>query len=336
MRAIVNTSPGKLTLQGWPRPLPGPGQARIKTGACGICATDLLMVDGWPGCAPPPRTAFPSIPGHEWAGTVESVGPEVDPSLIGQRCVAENVVSDGGEIGFEHPGGYGQYLLTESRNLHLLPTSLPFHIATLIEPLAVAVRAVRRLAHVGHRETLILGDGPIGLLILMLLHRAGARDIVLVGGRTGRLGVAKGMGASQTLNYHALGADLGKAVHHACGRRFGHVIEASGADAAMRASLLLVAPEGRILVVGDYGNARADFEWNHLLHREISLIGSCASGGAWPESVRLASGNELPLGALVTHRIPVAQFEKGIDLARGHVEGVIKVVLEWEDELAGD
>jgi L-iditol 2-dehydrogenase len=122
-------------------------------------------------------------------------------------------------------------------------------------------------------------------------------------------------------------------VFRACGKRFATVIEASGADSAMRSSLLMVAPEGRVLLVGDYGNARADFEWNHLLHQEISLIGSCASAGAWLEAVRLASNRELPLGALVTHRVPASQFEKGLELARGHPEGVIKVVLEWENEL---
>jgi threonine dehydrogenase-like Zn-dependent dehydrogenase len=250
--------------------------------------------------------------------------------------VAENVLADGGEVGFEHPGGYGQYLLTESRNLHLLPDDLPFHDAALVEPLAVSVRALRRLAPEGHPSTLIFGDGPIGLLILMLLHWAGATDIVLVGGRTGRLTAARRIGASQTLNYHALGADLAGTVRQECQRRFACVIEASGADAAMRASLSMVAPSGRVLIVGDYGSARADFGWNQMLHQEISLIGSCASAGAWQEAVRLASSRELPLGALVTHRVPVGQFKEGLKLARGHLEGVIKVVLEWEDGLVND
>jgi len=212
MRAIVNTGPGRLVLQEWPTPQPGAGQVRIQTGACAICATDLKMIGGWE------RTSFPAIPGHEWAGMVDAVGTGVDPGLVGRRCVAENVLADGGEVGFER---------------------------------------------------------------------------------------------------------------QACGRQFPNVIEASGSPAAARASLDLVAARGRVLVVGDYDEARADFAWNHLLHQEIELIGSCASAGAWPEAVRLAVEGELPLARLVTHHFPAEQFAMGIRLVRSHQSDVIKVVLEW-------
>src|SRR2546423_1613786 len=115
MKAIVNTAVDRLEVLDYPLPQPGPGQVRIRTGACGICATDLLMVSGWE------RTGFPSTPGHEWSGTVDAVGPDVDTRLVGRRCVAENVWADGGEVGFEHPGGYGQYLLTEATNVQVIP-----------------------------------------------------------------------------------------------------------------------------------------------------------------------------------------------------------------------
>ena len=115
MKAIVNTAPNRLELLDWPLPHPGPGQVRIRTGACAICATDLNMIAGWE------RTGTPAIPGHEWAGTVDAVGEGADPALPGRRCVGDNILSDGGEVGFEHPGGYGEYFLTEANNLHFLP-----------------------------------------------------------------------------------------------------------------------------------------------------------------------------------------------------------------------
>ena len=68
MKAIVNTAPGQLEFQELPLPEPGAGQVRIRTGACAICATDLVMIAGWD------RTGFPAIPGHEWAGTVDAAG----------------------------------------------------------------------------------------------------------------------------------------------------------------------------------------------------------------------------------------------------------------------
>lgn len=324
MKAIVNTAPGKLELQDWPVPEPGPGQVRIRTGAVGICATDLEMIAGWQ------RTACPAIPGHEWAGTVEALGAGVDRALLGRRCVAENVLADGGEVGFEHPGGYGQFLITEARNVQRLPEDFPFAVAALIEPLAVGIRALRRLQLRDKRSVLICGDGPIGLLLLMLLKQAGVEKIVLVGGRTRRLALARELGAAQILNRHELHGDLPAAVKAAAGGPFPNVIEASGSGAGIAASLALVEREGKILVVGDYAQARADFPWNLLLHREIELVGSNASANAWPEAVRLATQKQLPLHLLLTHQLPAARFAEGLDLVRGKRPDVIKVVLEWE------
>lgn len=317
MRAIVNAGPGRLEMRELPLPQPGAGEVRIRTTACGICTTDLEMIAGWD------RTGFPAIPGHEWAGVVDAPGPGADPSLVGRRCVAENVLSDGGEVGFERPGGYGEYLVTEAANLHLLPDSFPAHLAALIEPLAVAVRALDRLGPVGPgRPVLVCGDGPIGLLVLMLLRGAGAGPVVLAGGRGPRLAVARGLGAAQAVDYHAQPLA-------ALGMRFDAILEASGSPDALQAAFDLVVRGGRILVLGDYGKARAAFPWNVLLHREITLTGSNASAGAWPRAVRWALDGSLPLAKLVTHRLPVERFSEGLDLVRSRRGDALKVVLEW-------
>lgn len=323
MKAIVNTGPGQLIMQDWPLPQPGAGQVRIRTGACGICATDLHMIAGWK------RTGFPAIPGHEWAGTVDAVGEGVTPELVGSRCVAENVLADGGELGFEHPGGYGEYLLTEARNLQILPANFPLSVATLIEPLAVSVRGTRRLRLEDRKSALIFGDGPIGLLMLILLRGADVENIVMVGGRPGRLALALELGAITTVNYHQVSGDLAAAIQKVNGQRFPNVVEASGSNTAIQASLDSLALCGKMLVLGDYGDARAGFRWNDLLHREIELIGSNASAGAWPEAVQQAILNMASLERLITHRLPVDRFAEGMELTRSHRGSMIKVVLEW-------
>ncbi len=324
MKAIVNTAPGRLEMLDWPRPEPGPGQVRIRTGACGVCATDLLMIAGWT------RTAPPAIPGHEWSGTVDAVGPGGDPELVGRRCVAENVWADGGEVGFEHPGGYAEYLLTEAANVYPLPADFPLATAALIEPLAVCVRAVRRLRLEDRRSVLVIGDGVIGLIALMLLRRAGVEQVALAGGRAGRLALAAELGASQLLNYHAVTGSLVEALRSLPGGPFPNVMEASGSERGVAASLEVVARGGHILVIGDYSGGRASFAWNDLLHREIELIGSNASAGAWPEAVRLAREGALPLARLITHRLPAARFAEAIELTRSRQGDLIKAVLEWE------
>ena len=324
MRAIVNTGPNRLEMLEVPMPQPGPGEVRIRTGACGICATDLEMIAGWE------RTGFPAIAGHEWAGRVDAVDEGADTSLIGRKCVAENVLSDGGEVGFEHPGGYAEYLLTEAANIRALPRGFPLTTATLIEPLAVCVHAMRRLRSDAADPVLLLGDGPIGLLMALLLLRGGLRRVVVVGGRDSRLKLATEFGANQILNYHAFPGDLAMAIRREAGEDFSTVVEATGSVAAMNAALELVARCGRILLLGDYDQARADFPWNHLLHREMELIGSNASADAWPEAVQLAVQGDLPLDRLITHRLPSERFREGIELMRSRRGEVIKVVLEWD------
>lgn len=108
-----------------------------------------------------------------------------------------------------------------------------------------------------------------------------------------------------------------------------NVIEASGSAEALPAALCVASRGGRVLVVGDYAGARAGFRWNYLLHPELELIGSCASGEAWPEAVEVAVSGAVPLGRLVSHTFPVEDYEQALALARSHREDVIKVVLVW-------
>ncbi len=335
MKAIVNTADRILELLDYPLPEPGAGQVRIRTGACGICATDIEMIDGWS------RTGHPSIPGHEWSGTVDAVGTGVDAGLVGRRCVAENVLADGGEVGFEHPGGYGQYLITEAANLQLLPDGFSFAEAAMIEPLAVCVRAMNRLgldylggsssgALVRNTSALILGDGPIGLLMTALLARSGVKDIVVVGGRDARLQVSRSFGAQYTLNYRDLGGDMVAAIRAKMAYEFPLIIEATGNPVALTAGLNLVSREGKCLMIGDYGLSHAAFLWNLILIKEITLLGTNASAGAWSEAVRLAVNGEVHLSRLVTHRVPATSFADGMAITRSRKGDVIKVVMDWE------
>jgi len=380
MRAIVLVEPGRLEWREVPAPRPGPGQVRVRTAACGVCATDLAMIAG------DPRVRPPAILGHEWAGRVDAVGPGVDPALCGRPCVAENVLADGGEVGFEHPGGYGECLLTEAANLHLLPAALPLDAAALVEPLAVCVRGLHRMGPAAEGPVLVFGDGPIGLLALALLVAGGASadaradrpggaslphagvprhadgsasaspadagraapgagpdrrspqgPRVLVGGRPARLALARDLGATATVNYHDVAPDLASAVLGAArpggagtaAGGFPAVIEASGSADALRAALDAAAPDATVLVLGDYGEARAEFPWNRLLHREWRLVGSNASAGGWTEAVRLAAAGAVPLGRLVSGRFPAGRFAEALALAGDRRAGAVKVLIEW-------
>jgi threonine dehydrogenase-like Zn-dependent dehydrogenase len=321
MKAIVNTEPGVLEFLDVRKPEPMDDQVRIKTAACAVCATDIHMIDGGE------RSKYPQILGHEWSGFVDSVGAEADRDLIGRFCVAENVMGDGGEIGFEHPGGYGEYFLTEARNLQCLPKSLSPAAACLIEPTAVCVRGLRRLRLSDSRKPiLVFGDGPIGILMLMLLFDAGARDLLLVGGRTARLNLAAELTGAQTINYHSANSDLGAVIRETRPDGFKHIVEASGSAGALSVAFGSAARGAKILVLGDYGSQRADFYWNLVLLEELELIGSNASSGAWNEAANI--GLRLPLASLITSRLPASEIAGELPRLLASRDEV-KVVFEW-------
>jgi len=324
MKALVNTVPGRLEWLDWLMPEPKAGQVRIRTVACGICATDLEMIHGWQ------RTPCPSVPGHEWSGVVDAVGEGVDASVVGKPCVAENVLSDGGEVGFEHAGGYGQYLITDARNVHTLPEDFPLESAALIEPLAVCVRGMYRMRLEPRQPVLVFGDGPIGLLLLALLRTESVETVALIGGREPRLALAKEFGATAVFNYHDVD-DLAEAIKKLPGSPFPNIIEATGSASALKMSMDVAATGGKILLLGDYAESRADFPWNQVLHRELELIGSNASAGAWSRAVYLAVSGRIPLGRLITRRLPASSGAEGVELTEKSRD-VIKVVLDWRAE----
>src|SRR5262249_5218886 len=154
---------------------------------------------------------------------------------------------------------YGEYFLTEASNLHLLPEDFPLSTAALIEPLAVVTRALKRLRLVKDRPLLISGDGPIGLLSLMWLRHAGVEQVMMIGGRNGRLALASTLGAAETFNFIELGDDLLPAIQRRIGGSVSHVVEASGSAQGVETALQLLGKEGQFLLIGDYKDAKANF-----------------------------------------------------------------------------
>jgi len=326
MDAIVNTAPGELEMQQHPMPTPGPGEVRIRTLACGICATDLEMIAGWD------RTGFPGIPGHEWSGRVDELGSGVDSSLKGRTVVGDNIMPDGSEVGFELPGGYASHFITRAENLVILPNSVNTGHSTLIEPLAVCLRGFNKVKEAllsgTPADVLIFGDGPIGLLQIMLVRQAGAGKITVVGGRESRLTLAKSVGADIIVNYRET-ENLTDGIRKAAGtENWPLIFESSGNPTALNAGMELGSVNARILILGDYSSEQADFKWNRILHNELHLIGSNTGTGAWAEAGRLST--ELQLAQLVTHRFPAADFQSAIQIVKDRTSGAVKVVLEWE------
>jgi len=335
MQAVVVVEPRKVELREVPCPEPGPGEVLGETAAAGICATDLEMIAGWD------RTGYPSIPGHEWSGRVAEVGTGVEPTWIGRPVVADNVITcgscqacrrgqwndcpQGKEIGFELPGAYGRFLVTRADHLIELPDTIALEHAPLIEPLAVAVHGMTKLAVRPGDRCVILGDGPIGLLCLQLACAAGGRDIIVVGGHEERLRLAATLGARHCVNYHEVGDRLARRIRDLHGGS-NRVVEASGNIHAVEQAIECLGQQGCLLVLGDYRQHRAAVPMLTVLHKNLTIVGANASPGTWHRAVDLAASGLVRLAPLITHRFKRTQFHEALELVRRKQDGVIKAV----------
>jgi len=222
MKALLLSKYRHLEIADLPNPTPGPGEILVKVAACGICGSDVHGYDGSSG-----RRIPPIVMGHEAAGRVARVGPQVTGWSEGDRVTFDSTISCGtcaycarGEINlcdnrrvlgvscadYSCAGAFAEYVIVPQRIVYRLPDSLSFSEAAMLEAVAVAVHAVSLSKISSGDRALVLGAGMIGLLTLQALRAAGCSTVYVADVDASRLKLAKEVGATETL--HATGDDL--------------------------------------------------------------------------------------------------------------------------------
>lgn len=350
----------------------GPGETLVRVALCGVCATDLHLWQGHIGdpfplvpghefvgevaaVGPPAAAGSPSRRPPLEVGThvaVEMLLPchtcdrcregrynlceEDDPSLPGERG-RQYGVNMGASRAPGLWGGYGQYLFVPANAIvHELPAELPWDVAVFTEPLAVAFRAVAR-ARVRPGETVVVvGPGPVGILLAVAARAAGASTVVVTGTRDERLALAAEFGADLTINVRD--GDPAALLHERLGRLADVVIEAAGSPVAQQQAVAMVRRGGRVTLTGACGadvpvTFRADED---LLTREIDVLPSFLSAGGYEPSIRLLARREWPIERLLTHRFGLDEVERAFDVVAGRREGAIKAAIDpWATGRAG-
>ena len=206
MKALVFNKPHEMVVTDMPKPEIGEGEALIAVKYCGICGTDVTVFNGGHATA-----KYPVIPGHEFVGElVEIKGAGSDMFKIGDRVCAQEVVSCGhcaacarGEdnvcenlqvIGVHTNGGFAEYVRVKANKMYKLPDNVDLKTAAIVEPLAVAVHDVRRSGLQVGETALVVGAGPIGLLVALVARCAGARKVVVSEAMPSRRAFAEKLG----------------------------------------------------------------------------------------------------------------------------------------------
>jgi 2-desacetyl-2-hydroxyethyl bacteriochlorophyllide A dehydrogenase len=310
VKAAVITAPGEVDVTEVDDPAPGPGQVVVAVTACGLCGTDLHILQG--EFAP----SLPIIPGHEFAGVVAATGAgttglaegdrvAVDPSLYCHECHYcrighDNLCLRWGAIGVTTAGAAAQYVAVPAANCVRLPDSVATEDAALIEPLSCAVRGYDVLASQLGAHVLIYGAGTMGLMMLELAKRTGAASVDVVDVNAARLTVARELGCTNAVT---AAAELE--------RPFGWelVVDATGNERAIQDGLGRVGPAGTFLQFGvaDYAT-RVTIDPYRIYNKEITITGSMAVLHSYERAAELFAAGVLDPKVFITDRLPLRSY----------------------------
>jgi L-gulonate 5-dehydrogenase len=299
MKALVVPEPGRMVVEDIEVPTPGPGEVRVRVGAAGICAGDLYIFKGVN-----PYAVYPCIAGHELAGVREDTGERVvvEPFLGCGTCYPcrvgkSNCCANLKIIGVHRPGGYAEVCVAPTTHLHPVPEGMSLALASFAEPLAIGVQACRRGAVQPGEAILVLGAGPIGLSILEVVRARGA-SVFITDLNAERLELARTLGATVLPGGDGL---LAAALDVTHGEGFPVVLEATGAVQAIEQSVELVAAGGRVVIVGLVKKGvGVTFPGLDITRKELTLVGSRASVGCFPEALELLASGKIGYPSVAT------------------------------------
>lgn len=332
MQAVVLYGKEDARLEEVPIPTPERGEVRLRIGAALTCGTDLKVFRrGYHARMIVP----PAIFGHEMAGTVDAVGEGVTGWREGERVVVANSAPCGACFYCERQreelcedllflnGAYAEYITVPerivSKNLLAIPADLAFEAAALVEPLACAVHGVRETGVRAGETVVVLGAGPLGLLLVRCAVLAGARVLVL-GRRSARLEAARRMGAAETVDVD-IETDLEAWVRaRTHGRGADRVIEAVGRPEAWEQAISLVRKGGTVNLFGGCpAGTSIAVDTGRLHYEALTLLGSFHhTPAAIREALALLTAGSVPWQVLVQDRIELRQLPRLLpELARG-------------------
>ena len=334
----------RITVATLPDPSPGSDGVVIRVRACGICGSDFHFVETDPDgyMLYPGLIRTPVVTGHEFAGIVEAVGPDVKDFAPGDLVCAEEIAWCGDclacrsgrpnnctrieELGFSFDGAHAERVVTRARYcwslVPLVDAGIPperiFQLGALVEPTGVAYIAIFVTAggFMPGATVGVVGAGPIGLAAIALSRAAGAGRIVAFEVAEGRRALATAMGADEVVDPSELGAngfvDAARAVSR--GRGIDLWVEASGAAGVAEMMAATIAPAGRIVLIGR-GPHTIDLDPELLIVRGAALHGSIghSGSGAFGRVIDLMAAGRLDMTRLVSATVDLEGAARALD-----------------------
>jgi len=287
---------------------------------------------------------YPATVGHECSGSVVEVGPAVerlrpadrvavDPAMVCGDCdqcragrpnTCRNLQFMG--CPGQAPGAVAEYRVLPAENCFAIPRTMSLDEAVLVEPLSVGLYATRLARLAVAARIAVLGSGPIGLAVLLCAKAAGRCTIYQTDLIEERLEVARACGADWTGN--PTRDDIPAAIGRREPRGLDVVFECSGDPACIDQAQALLAPGGRLVLVGIPATLQISFDVHTMRRKELTLLNVRRQRGCLRPAIDLVSQGRIDPSPLLTHRFPLERIAEAFELVAGYGDGVIKAVIE--------
>ena len=331
MRAAVFEGEGRLDVRDVPDPSPADDEVLIEVEACGICGSDVQIINVPPGHPSTP----PVVIGHEFVGRVRAVGSAVTGVTVGLRVVCDpdpkcgtceacrtgrpanctNIVA----LGVHRDGALADLVTAPASSIYPIREDIAADIAALVEPLACVINGTNRAALRPGESAVVFGAGAIGCLFIAVLKAAGAARIVAVEPSEQRAPVARAMGADEVVTPDAW------AVRRAELLPGGADVVVDAVGSVLPAAIEAAGMGGRIVVFGMNATARPPIHQVEITEKGLTILGSYISNFTFPAAIRLVESGQIDLRPMITASIALDDTADGI--ARLRSGEAIKVVI---------
>ncbi|RYD19398.1 MAG: galactitol-1-phosphate 5-dehydrogenase [Verrucomicrobiaceae bacterium] len=341
MKALLLTAPSTFEFTDVPTPAPGPGEVLIDVRACGICGSDIHGMDGRSG-----RRIPPIVMGHEAAGVISAVGEGTTGWKTGDRVTFDstefcgeceecqrgnfNLCANRKVLGvscgdYRRHGCFAEQVVLPARILHRIPDTLSFEKAAFAEPVAIALHAVNLAPETKDQPAIVVGAGLIGLLVVQALKARGWETVIAVDLDDSRLALAKQLGAANT--FSAKQENLAAHLRELCGGDGAAVaFEVVGAAAPVELAIRSVRKGGTVVLVGNL-QPSVPMPLQEVVTRQISLKGSCACAGEYPEAIERIENGSILVDPLLSASVPLEGGGEWFARLAHNTEGLLKVIL---------
>ena len=336
MKAYVLEGVNDLRYEEVELPQAEEGWAVVRVLASGICSSDIprIFIKG--------TYHFPTIPGHEYSGVVESVGSEADRKWIGKKvgifplipcrtcpqCAQKKyeMCTHYDYSGSRRNGGFAEYVDIPVWNLIELPEEITPVEAAMLEPLSVALHAAKRAEIREGDKVAVIGTGMIGISVAKWAQKFKACAVTVFGRSENKRKLVENVGG---IDYKLMSE---------CTAEYDRVIEAVGTPDAIESALNCAKPEAHVVLMGNPSGditIKQNVYWQ-ILRRQLTLTGTWNSSyesgtkSDWTEAVEAIKNKEIDVTSLVSHTFSKEEMMRGLDIMRNHTEPYCKVMIDWQ------